>query len=159
MVLENSNIEIGVGVGAVKFGMLKEDILSILGMPTDKEIEKDFETGDAVETWDYENFGLAFSFDEEEDWKLETITINSSNFLLNGVGLIGKDIKEVQDFVEKEQIGEMEFEDYSTPEVPNHELIDIDSANMFLWFTNDVLTEIQLGVKWDENDEARWPEL
>ncbi|NIJ46441.1 hypothetical protein FHR24_002928 [Wenyingzhuangia heitensis] len=157
MIEQIKNIEIGTGVGAVKFGMLKADVLSILGMPTDKEVEKDFETGDAVETWDYDNCGIAFSFDEEENWKLETITINSSYFELNGVGLVGKGIKEVQDFIEKHELGEMEFEDYSTPENPNHELIDVDEANMFFWFTNEILQEIQLGVKWDDDDNALWP--
>lgn len=151
------DIIIGVGIGEVKFGMLKTDVLSILGLPTEKDIEKDFETGDAVETWDYENYGVAFSFDEEEDWRLETITINSSNFELNGVGLVGKGVQEVQDFIEKHELGEMEFEDYSTPENPNHELIDVDEANMFFWFTNEVLTEIQFGVQWDEDDNALWP--
>ncbi|MGY5353780.1 hypothetical protein [Wenyingzhuangia sp. IMCC45467] len=152
------DITIGVGVGAVKFGMLKTEVLSILGLPTEKDLEKDFETGDAVETWDYENYGVAFSFDEEEDWRLETITINSSNFEINGVGLVGKGIQEVQDFIEKHELGEMEFEDYSTPENPNHELIDVDEANMFFWFTNEILTEIQFGVQWDEDDNALWPE-
>lgn len=159
MVLEKSNIKIGEGVGDIKFGMLKADVLSILGMPTDKETEKEFETGDAVETWDYENFGLAFSFDEEENWMLETITINSSNFELNGIKLIGKNIQEIQNFIETENLGEMEFEDYSTPEMPKHELIDVDSANMFFWFDQEILTEIQFGVKWDENDNALWPQL
>lgn len=151
------DILIGIGVGEVKFGMQKTEVLSILGMPTEKDIEKDFETGDAVETWDYENYGIAFSFDEEEDWRLETITINSSNFELNGVGLIGKGIQEVQDFIEENKLGEMEFEDYSTPENPNHELIDVDDVNMFFWFTNEVLTEIQMGVQWDDDDNALWP--
>lgn len=159
MIDQIKSIETGEGIGNIKFGMLKSEILSILGTPTEKEIEKDFETGDAVETWDYEKIGVAFSFDEEEDWKLETITINSSNFELNGIGLIGKNIEEVQNFIEKEKIGEMEFEDYSTPENPNHELLDVDEANMFFWFTNSILTEIQFGVKWNENDEALWPVL
>ncbi|GGF70357.1 hypothetical protein [Wenyingzhuangia marina] len=158
MIEQIKNIEIGVGVGKVKFGMLKTDVLSILGMPTDKEVEKDFETGDAVETWDYDNCGIAFSFDEEEDWRLETITINSSYFELNGVGLVGKGIEEVQDFIEKHELGDMEFEDYSTPENPNHELIDVDEANMFFWFTDNILQEIQFGVQWDEDDNALWPE-
>ena len=151
-------IESGVGVGQVKFGMFKKDVLSILGLPTEKDLEKDFETGDAVETWDYENYGIAFSFDEEEEWRLETITLNSSNFELNGVGLIGKGIQEVQDFIEKHNLGEMEFEDYSTPENPKHELIDVDEANMLFWFTDEILTEIQFGVQWDDDDNALWPE-
>ena len=151
-------ITIGTGVGLVKFGMHKKDVLSILGIPTEEEVEKDFETGDAVETWDYENLGISFSFDEEEDWRLETITINSSNFELNGVGLVGQNIQIVQDFIESNSLGEMEFEDYSTPENPNHELIDIDEANMFFWFTKEVLTEIQFGVQWDDDDNALWPE-
>lgn len=153
------NIEIGVGVGVVKFGMFRKDVLELMGIPTEKEIEKDFETGDAVETWDYENYGIAFSFDEEEEWRLETITINSSIFELNKVNLVGKNIQEIQDFIEKENLGEMEIEDYSTPETPNHELIDVDEANMFFWFTNEVLTEVQFGVKWDDNDNAIWPVL
>lgn len=159
MIEKIKNIEPGIGVGEVKFGMLKSDVLGILGMPTDKEVEKDFETGDAVETWDYDNCGIAFSFDEEENWKLETITINSSYFEFKGVGLVGKGIKEVQDFIEKNELGEMEFEDYSTEENPNHELIDVDEANMFFWFTDEILQEIQFGVKWDEDDNALWPTL
>lgn len=153
-----NSIQIGIGVGDIKFGMFRKEVSAILGEPSEKELEKDFDTGDAVETWDYENEGVSFSFDEEEDWRLETITINSSNFELNGVGLIGKNIEEVQDFIEKNKLGEMEFEDYSSPELPNHELIDVDEANLFFWFTNEILTEIQLGVQWDFDDNALWPE-
>ncbi|MGY6647656.1 hypothetical protein [Wenyingzhuangia sp. IMCC45574] len=155
--MENTAIKIGVGVGAIKFGMLKEDVLSILGIPTEKEIEKQFDTGDAVETWDYENHGVSFSFDEEENWRLETITINSSKFELNGVGLIGQNIQQVQDFIEEHKLGEMEFEDYSTEEFPKHELIDVDAANLFFWFDHEVLKEIQMGVQWDDDDNALWP--
>lgn len=155
--MENTEIKIGVGVGTIKFGMLKEDVLQIFGIPTEKEIEKEFDTGDAVETWEYENEGISFSFDEEEGWKLETITINSSKFELNGVGLIGQNIQQVQDFIEKQKLGEMEFEDYSTPEFPKHELIDVDAANLFFWFDHETLKEIQFGVKWDDDDNALWP--
>lgn len=156
--MKNTEIKVGVGVGDIKFGMLKTDVLSILGIPTEKEVEKDFDTGDAVETWEYENHGITFSFDEEEDWKLETITINSSKFELNGVGLIGKNIQEVQDFIEAQNLGEMEFEDYSTDEFPKHELIDVDAANLFFWFDHETLKEIQMGVQWDDDDNALWPE-
>ncbi|MEN8765269.1 MAG: hypothetical protein ACN4EF_01675 [Wenyingzhuangia sp.] len=152
------DVKIGVGVGVIKFGMIKTEVLNILGLPTEKDIEKDFETGDAVETWDYENYGVAFSFDEEESWRLETITINSSNFEINGVGLIGYGIQEVQDFIEEHALGSMAFEDYSSTDHPNHELIDVDQSNMFFWFTDEVLTEIQFGVQWDEDDNALWPE-
>ncbi|WP_010135826.1 hypothetical protein [Ochrovirga pacifica] len=155
--MTQAEIKIGVGVGAIKFGMDRTQVLEILGLPTEKELEKEFDTGDAVETWEYQNYGLSFSFDEEEDWRLETITINSSNYSLNGVGLIGKNIEEVQDFIEQNQLGEMEFEDYSSEETPNHELIDVDEANLFFWFTNQTLTEIQMGVQWDADDNALWP--
>ncbi len=157
MIEKINEIEIGVGVGTIKFGMFREEVLEILGLPTEKEIEKDFDTGDAVETWDYEKYGVSFSFDEEESWKLETITVNSSNFKLNNQSLIGENIEFIQNFIEKENLGDMEFEDYSTPENSKHELIDVDEANMFFWFTNEILTEIQFGVHWNEEDEAIWP--
>ena len=149
----------GVGVGEVKFGMLKEQVQAILGKPSETELEKDFDTADAVETWDYEPYGIAFSFDEEEDWKLETITINSSFYELNNVGFVGKSIEEVQNLIEVMQLGEMEFEDYSTPEMPNYEMIDVDASNLFFWFNNEVCVEVQMGVQWSDDDQPIWPKI
>lgn len=156
--MEHIEIKIGKGVGAIQFGMLREDVVKLLGQPSEKELEKEFDTGDAVETWEYDEHGLSLSFDEEEGWKLETITLNSSKFKLNGVGLIGQDIQQVQDFIEQQELGEMEFEDYSSPEFPKHELIDVDEANMFFWFDQEILKEIQFGVQWDDDDNALWPQ-
>lgn len=154
----NKNIEIGVGIGEIKFGMTRDQVLAILGKPTEKEIEQDAETGSSFETWDYEEIGLAFTFDEILDWKLETISVFSPEIQLNGTGLIGKNIEFIQDFIDDNDLGEMEHEDFSTPEFPEHELIDVEESNLCFTFVSDVCLDIQFGVHWDEDDNVVWPE-
>ena len=150
-------IKLGEGVGEVKFGMLREQVKRILGSPTAIEREEHSEEEDATETWDYDSYGIAFSFDEEEDWKLETITISSSFYELNGIGFIGKGMEEVQNLIESMSLGEMSFEDYSSEDKPHYELLDVDASNLFFWFDKEILTEIQFGVLWEDEETPIWP--
>ncbi|WP_196895957.1 hypothetical protein [Aureivirga marina] len=152
------DIVVGQGVGIIKFGFLKNEIKLLLGEPSHKELEEHSEDGgDATETWDYDEIGISFTFDEEEDWKLETITVYSDFFQIQGRTFIGKSKEEVAKLIAQLELGEVEYEDFSSEELPNHELFDVDESNMFFWFTNDELTEIQLGVQWQDEEIPIWP--
>ncbi|WP_196884989.1 hypothetical protein [Aureivirga sp. CE67] len=154
------NIEIGQGLGLIKFGFLKNEIKLLLGEPSNVDLEMHSEDGgDASETWDYDNIGVSFTFDEEEDWKLETITVFSDFFQLKKRILIGKSKEEVAKIIAQLELGEIEYEDYSEDESLKRELFDLTNGNMMFWFTNDVLTEIQFGVLWRDEEVPLWPTI
>ena len=68
----------GIGLGDIRFGMLSNNVFSILGSPNEIEIYCYFELPNAKsENWHYEDDELSIGFNEEEGWKLDTISINS----------------------------------------------------------------------------------
>ena len=156
----NKQIIIGEGVGSLKFGMTREELQKNLSEPDYKEIEPHMDVDLVTETWDYEDHGVSFTFDEEEDFRLETITIYSDEFTFQGKGLIGQSKKFIKDMINEYSIGEAEEEDISVEEsMPDHILIDVEDANISFLFEGDKLIELQLGVRWDDDGEPLWPSL
>lgn len=152
-------ILIGLGVGIIRFGMLKEDVKEILGKPDSIDFEEPTEEKLATETWEYFKLGLSLTFDEEENWKLETITISSDFYTLFDEVLIGKTKARITAFIEEMQLGKIAYEDYSSDDYSKHELIDVDEINLFFWFDDEKLTEIQMGVLWENEETPIWPIL
>ena len=86
-----SEIKIGTGLGDIKFGISREDLKKIAGEPT--EIDTFNASGDEdeylTESWHYDEQEFSVSFDEEDNWRLTTISTSSENAIL-GEKLIGK---------------------------------------------------------------------
>jgi hypothetical protein len=149
------NIEIGQGIGSIEFGMTMEEIKEVAGKPD--EIEKynyDESTDDQAESWHYDNIELSVAFEEFNDWKLTSIAVSSPGYLLQGKKLIGLSKDQVIEEIKDLGLGQTVYEDCSTDEDPNLSLLSIDESGLNLWFDNGILTEIQWGLLWsEENDE------
>jgi hypothetical protein len=152
------DIKIGVGIGDVEFGCTKEKLKYLLGEPTEKDIynASGEEDGYMTESWHYDEQEFSVSFDEEDNWKLTTISSSSENTLFKGKSLIGKSIDEVLELLADENLGENELEDLSD-ETINQKLICFISSSLNLWFEDDELSEIQWGVLWSDEDTPIWP--
>jgi len=151
-----SEIKIGVGLGNIKFGLTREELIKIVGKPNDKDIynASGEEDGYLTETWHYDDDEFSVSFDEEDNWRLTTISTSSPNCTFNGLKLIGKGLDHVLALIENEDLGERELEDLSNE---NLKVVNLLPSSLNLWFEDDNLSEIQWGVLWEDEDTPIWP--
>jgi hypothetical protein len=153
------DVKIGHGLGDLTFGNSKEKIKHLLGEPTESDSfnASGEEDGYLTEAWHYDNDEFSLSFDEEDNWRLTTISISSPEATFNGNQLIGKDMNEVLQFFDKEELGENELDDLSD-EGTDQKLVSFLRASLNLWFEDGKLSEIQWGVLWSDEDTPSWPE-
>lgn len=156
--MNTSEIKIGIGLGDIKFGTSKEGLIKIAGQATETDIynASGEEDGYLTESWHYDDDEFSVSFDEEDNWKLTTISTSSPDCQLNGKHLIGKSIDEVLKQLEDDGFGDNELEDLSNENI-NQKLVCYIDSSLNLWFEDDKLTEIQWGVLWSDEDTPKWP--
>lgn len=155
---EIKDIQAGQGLGRIKFGISREELKKILGEPdeVDRFSHSDAED-DLTESWHYDELDLSASFDQQEDWRLTTLSVSSPEYELEGESLIGLPKKEVTDRLKKLGLTDLESEDWSSAESPNHLLISSEEAGMNFWLDEGLLTEIQWGPLISEDDSLEWP--
>jgi len=148
--MEMKNINKGVGLGILKFGIYTTDVEEELGNPS--EAEKNDDEG---ENWHYDDYDMSMSFDE--DSRLVTIAVSDESYLLEGVSLIGKDIEFVEEQVKSMNLGESFHEEMSEEEDGGISVLAFEDSSMNLWFEDGVLTEIQFWPLFKDEDTIVWP--
>lgn len=150
----------GEGLGDLKFGMFKDDVILILGQPN--EIEEYSYTSsdhDLTESWHYDELDLSLGFDEEDDWRLVTIAIGSSNCKFRDFYPIGLSKDELTKKLHELYINDLEFEDWSSEESPSHELLTSDLLGINFWFDDNRLSEVQWGPHFIDDENIKWPKI
>lgn len=160
---EIKDILAGEGLGRIKFGMTKEELKEILGEPDEVDVfsptENDGESEEQMESWHYDSLELSASFDELEDWRLVTLSVSSDEYLFEEKSLIGLEKKELIKVLNELGLQELEHEDWSSSESPDHKLISSEEAGINFWLDEGILTEIQWGPLFSDDDEnIDWPE-
>ncbi len=142
----NMEIKVGIGLGDITFGSSKSNVKNIIGEPD--EIEKlDVPVDDEeilLEQWHYDDMELSVSFELDDNEVLDTIAVSSSDYTINGISIIGKNINEINDLLISLQLGTFEKEDLSDEEEKTIVFRFIEN-NMNFWFEDDILSEIQWG--------------
>ncbi len=154
------NIVLGKGLDNIQFGMLRENVKAILGEPDEIEemVDEEMEE-DRSEVWHYDELEISVSFDEIEDWRLTSIAVSSSDFTFEGVDMIGLSQQEALAQIELMGLGEIQIDDVTGNGEANHQIAYLHEASLNLWFDNGILSEIQWGPFWDDDDEVIiWPE-
>jgi len=154
------SIEEGEGLGVLKFGLQRSDVELLLGKPDEKK-NYSYTKGkqDLTEYWSYDDLELSLGFDEEDDWRLVTIAITSSCYTLKGLPLIGLSKDELKSQLKRKGIIDLEYEDWSSIEIPSHELLSSDSLGINFWFDGNQLSEVQWGPLFLDDETIDWPEL
>lgn len=156
-----STIEAGQGLGDLKFGLERKDVELILGAPDEIEtfsFSEDDED-DMTENWHYDALELSLSFDDSDDWRLGTISITSSQYLLKGFAPIGLSKDELESKLEALGVDDLEYDDWSPEETPVHELMASDSLGINFWFDEDKLSEVQWAPLFLDEETIIWPEI
>ena len=150
----------GSGLGAIKFGMTRDEVIKIAGKPDDVENLPGFEEeiSDTLESWHYDEYEFSLVFDADYEWRLVSIAVSDPYFTYNGVSIVGMDKQDVMDMVEKNNIEISGMEDVSDEENPNLELVESDEEGLMIWFENDEAIEIQILPDVEEDGETLiWP--
>lgn len=142
----NKDIELGIGIGELKFGISPEKVLEIMGEPTEKHRESfsDEDVDFYAEEWHYDEMELSLSFDMLEKLELSTISVSSESFLLDGKQLIGKSRKEVEVAITSMDLSS-EWEEMKNID-DGGDLLSNEEEGLSLWYEDDILTEIQWEV-------------
>ncbi|MCG8702131.1 MAG: outer membrane protein assembly factor BamE [Bacteroidales bacterium] len=149
-------IKLGYGLGLLKFGMTRKEVEELLGKPDETE-QYNYADDINTEAWHYDEHEFSVSFDEEEDWRLITIAISSEDCEFRGKKLIGMSQDETIAQIKELNIKDFEIEDCSTDDYPNHELIAVDELCINFWFDEGMLSEIQWGPFYLDDDNVDWP--
>jgi hypothetical protein len=139
---------IGFGVDKVIFGMSKEKIINIFGIP-DKKVAS--ETLQIVDYY-YNQKMMKLTFDNEEDGKLSSIEVYNPNVFFLNQQLINKSKNEVKNLLKLNGYVENEREEYDCFETLSY--WDINSEFLFEF---GKLRRVQFSPLYDENDETIWP--
>lgn len=151
------DIIIGQGLGDVKFGMSRESVISLLGEPDERDLQTLAEDEAQSEIWHYDELELSLGFDQGEDWRLISIAVSAEEYHFESKALLGKSREEVETFLADSSLADLEMDDLSD---------DVDSAQCLLvseeneinfWFEEDVLTEVQWGPLFKDDDTIIWP--
>jgi hypothetical protein len=154
----NKEIKIGVGLGDIKFGCYKEDLIQLIGEPTEKDTynASGEEDGYLTESWHYDEQEFSVSFDEEDNWRLTTIAVSAPDFTINDKKIIGLSIDAALTELESSDLGDNDLEDLSD-DIVSQKLISFIDSSLNLWFEDDELSEIQFGILWEDEDTPKWP--
>jgi hypothetical protein len=153
------NIELGKGLDNLQFGMSREQFKEIMGEPDEVEVmENEDLPEDTSEAWHYDEIELSASFDQMEEWRLTSLAVSSPEYTFEGVDLIGLSQQEVMDQVDLMELGDVSIEELSEEEDNSQQIATLLDVSLNLWFDNGILSEIQWGPYWDEEEEELvWP--
>ena len=150
----------GDGLGELKFGLQRSDVKLLLGAPDEKEnFSYTASEEDLSESWHFEELELSLGFDQENDWRLVTIAITSTDYEFFDFTPIAMSKEEFKSKLKEKGVDDLGFDDLSSIENPSHELIFSDKLEMNFWFDQDSLSEVQWGPLFIDDETVKWPEL
>lgn len=146
-------LQIGEGVGEIKFGMTATDILEVYGVP-DKIYRIDLI--DSL-VYEYNSKKIQFSFLTEEGddlgklFKIRTYNYYSKLF---GTTIIQKSKQNIQYLMKKHGHIECKHEDYET-----FDIIGYDKIQCWFYFQFDQLYSFEFGPLWANENDYIWPNI
>jgi hypothetical protein len=153
--LESNEIIPGKGIGQIKLGMEKETVKDLLGEPEETE-EHIYPEGDKSVTFSYAEEGFDLTFESANDNRLSYLSFFTENFHILDAIRIGQKKEEVLKTLKEMNFSKPQIEDYED-DFPGNELVFLKSENLNLWFSRDVLDEIQVGPLWKDDETPIWP--
>lgn len=140
--MENTEIKVKEGLGDIRFLSSIEDVINVLGEPTEDESINEIDDSHHSRLLHYDHLGLSASFDEEENWTLTSIAISEEEYNINGVNLIGLNKSEFIEKIKPLNLGDFIKEEFNEEDYKST-VLNFDDSHLTCWFENDELQEIQ----------------
>lgn len=152
-------IKPGVGLGPIKFGFTEGQVIGVLGEP-EHSFEKEYVKG--CDNWKrelwYENQTLGFTFDEDDEFKLGTITVRGTGFTLQDRDLFAQPIGEVRKFLDPYTSEPPDHEVYIEAIDQRCECLEYNELGMMVWFELGALSDMQCSYLFESDGETIiWP--
>lgn len=129
------------GFGELRFGMQINQVINLIGNPSEvEEIGEDLEMPATVLY--YEEKGLSLFFENLDQEKLSCINIETDEILLFNQQIKGKTSKEIVDLMRENQI----FEQTMDKEEWGEERISYEEYAIDFFFLEDKLNSVTLGL-------------
>ena len=151
--MKENEIELGTGMGNIRFGYSMEQVKDVMGEPEEVE-ESDEEDEFEHKAWNYWQKGYSFFFDREDDYRLSCIQTENPEVVLFGKKIFDLSGKEIKELLAKNGVTDFETEKLETGETRlsyEREMID-------LYLENDQLLAVNFGVFINDDLEVQWPE-
>lgn len=149
----------GIGLGALVFGLTRERVQTLIGEPNSKEtIAYDNDDNDQTEVWHFDDHDLSLGFDQDEDWRLVTLSITGDQYTLNEKPIIGQVQLKVVDLLTEVSGETLDVEDCSSAEAPACFRLGSEALSMNVWCEESEATEIIATPSFTDEDEIVWPE-
>jgi hypothetical protein len=146
-----------VGIGKAILGSTEEDIKDAFGLPT--IIKEEFYGQEEVEEnlcriYVYENHKMDLTFSGEDEFKLSTITVYSSDATVFDVKLIGLEEETFLKIAARLGHGEPKIGD----DWIDYKDYDLDSIGLSFWISGGIVENIAIFPEYDESGNIIiWP--
>lgn len=154
--IKNTEIKLGQGLDEIKFGFPTAKVVDMFGEP-DHIDEYEHEDGEKTLTYFYYELGIDLVFDSEDDFKLGSISIVNPEFHLKNDLKVGISRDEVIEVAKKLGLSEPEDVAVATEEFPTHSLLSFEKENLDVWFDDGMVSEIDFGPFWQDENTYIWP--
>lgn len=143
--MHHYNIKPKEGLGDVKFLSTVDEFISMIGQPDDDELIQEKISKFNSRILHYDSLELSASFDEENNWKLSSITVNSDAFHINDIYLFNCSKIDFLKKIEPLDLGTYEIDVYNEEDYSSTTYY-FKQNNISFWFENDALQKIQWGI-------------
>jgi hypothetical protein len=104
-------IQLGKGIGKLKFGMSQSDVESILGLPD--RIQMEAENDNNLIT-DYNEIKIRVTYYKDEDNKFSFIRCKNKNLTYNGFPIIDVNLNKLKNEIFNQNIDNWKIEEYGS---------------------------------------------
>lgn len=154
--MSDTKIKLGIGFSKIKFGMTEKEVVELLDHPDETE-EMRFDDGGKAIIYYYDDLGLSFSFESEEDYRLMEIAFEDEDFSISDILKVGLAKENLPDIFEKLSLSEAEYEDLTNEGFPGREIYTFEEENLNVWVEDGIVSSLQIGPFWIDDDTIKWP--
>lgn len=151
--MKENEIELGTGIGNIRFGFTMDQVKDIMGEPEEIE-ESDEDDEFEHKAWNYWEQGYSFFFDREDDYRLSCIQTDNPEVTLFDQKVFEMPADQVENLLREKGITDYESEKLDTGETRlsfEREMID-------LYLEGNKVVAINFGVFINDDLEVQWPE-
>lgn len=146
-------LQLGTGVGPLRFGMTMDAVRTALGEPEEIE-ESDPDDEFDHQAWNYLELGYSLYFDQEDDNRLSCIETDRPGLTLFGQSILGQSTAQIKALMSQNGYPTAQEENGDSGELQ----LSYDQEMIDFYFVEDELMVVNFGVFIDENShDVKWP--
>jgi len=140
------------GLGELKFGASKAEVIEYLGKPDEEEIIEDEEIGNSLIMHFFDSAVSVF-FENPDDPVLNNFETDNPDAMLFGKHIFTLNEDEVKKLMNKNGFNDLDEELMESDDFDTEKRVSFDDAMVDFFFEDNVLTAVNWGVFFDDETE------